>query len=567
MKKAISRRDFLKTSSRLAAAAGVGSCGILLKGCSSKKDFDLILKRGRVYDGLGQKPFSADIGISGQTIKEIGRISSSRGKAVIDAKDLSVCPGFIDTHDHSDIGLLVNPRAESHIRQGITTLVSGNCGSSPFPVPEEIFEEQRENLREQFALELDWMDIKGFFSRLEEKGLACNYATFVGQGTIRGAAMGFNDRPPKPEELERMKLLVAENIKQGAIGLSSGLEYSPGSYAQPDEITELCRVVSQLGGMYASHMRDEGDFLLESLDETMDIAGRTGIRIQISHFKVAYPRNWHKINAALARLDEAKDKGIDLFCDRYPYTAGSTGLSFNFPLWARQGTTEEFLARLKDPSLENRLRAHILEREEKIGAWDKVVITDVVTEKNKGFEGRSVQEGAQETGKDPFEFMRDLLIEEKNRVGMVIFMMKEENLMKILAHPLVGIGCDGSAMAPYGLLSQGKPHPRSYGTFPRVLGKYIRDEKIMPFEAMIKKMTSAAAEHFGFTGRGTLRVDHKADLVIFDEEHVIDKATWKDPHQYPEGIIYVIVNGTAVVHEEEHTGRLPGQILKKQATA
>lgn len=566
MTKAISRRDFLKTSSRLAAAAGVGGCGILLKGCSSKKDFDLVLKQGRVYDGLGQEPFTADIGISGQAIKEIGRISSSRGISVIEAKGLSVCPGFIDTHDHSDIGLLVNPRAESHIRQGITTLVSGNCGSSPFPVPEEIFEEQRENLREQFAIELDWMDIKGFFSRLEEKRLACNYATFVGQGTIRGAALGFNDRPPKLEELEKMKALVTENIKQGAIGLSSGLEYSPGSYAQPDEIIELCRVAAQLGGMYATHMRDEGDFLLESLDESVDIARRTGIRLQISHFKIAYPRNWHKVDAALAKLEEARDQGIALFCDRYPYTAGSTGLSFNFPLWSRQGTTEEFLTRLKDPSLENRLRAHILEREEKIGAWDKVVITDVFTEKNKGLEGRSVQEGAQETGKDPFEFMRDLLIEEKNRVGMVIFMMKEENLKKILAHPLVGVGCDGSAMAPYGLLAQGKPHPRNYGTFPRVLGKYIREEKILPMEVVIKKMTSSAAEHFGFARRGAIRVDHQADIVIFDEDRVIDKATWKDPHQYPDGIMYVIVNGTVVIQESEHTGSLPGQILKKQVT-
>lgn len=567
MTKAISRRDFLKTSSRLAAAAGVGGCGILLKGCSPKKDFDLVLKQGRVYDGLGQEPFTADIGISGQAIKEIGRISSTRSISVIEAKGLSVCPGFIDTHDHSDIGLLVNPRAESHIRQGITTLVSGNCGSSPFPVPEEIFEEQRENLREQFAIELDWMDIKGFFSRLEQKRLACNYATFVGQGTIRGAALGFNDRPAKPEELEKMKALVIENIKQGAIGLSSGLEYSPGSYAQPDEIIELCRVAAQLGGMYATHMRDEGDFLIESLDESMDIARRTGIRLQISHFKIAYPRNWHKVDAALAKLEEARDQGMALFCDRYPYTAGSTGLSFNFPLWSRQGTTEEFLTRLKDPSLENRLRAHILEREEKIGAWDKVVITDVFTEKNKGFEGRSVQAGAQETGKDPFEFMRDLLIEEKNRVGMVIFMMKEENLKKILAHPLVGVGCDGSAMAPYGLLAQGKPHPRNYGTFPRVLGKYIREEKILPMEVVIKKMTSSAAEHFGFARRGAIRVDHQADIVIFDEDRVIDKATWKDPHQYPDGIVYVIVNGTVVIQESEHTGSLPGQILKKQVTA
>jgi len=560
MEKVITRRDFIKKSSKIAAVAG---CGILLKGCSTKQEFDIIIKDGRIFDGLGNEAFVSDIGISENFIKYIGKISSSRGKSIIEAKNLTVCPGFIDAHDHTDVGLLVNPKAESSIRQGITTVISGNCGASPFPIAEEIFEDTKENMKEEYQIDLTWRDIKGFFSALEEKGIAINYSTLVGQGAIRGAAMGFNDRPPKDEDLEMMKSLVEENIKNGAVGLSSGLEYAPGSYAQADEIAELCRVVAQYDGVYATHMRDEGDYLLESLDESIDVARKTGISLQISHFKVAYPRNWHKVDKALSKVESANREGIPIFCDRYPYIAGSTGLSFNFPLWARQGTTDEFLARLKDISLESKLRAYIDERKEKLGSWNKVIISSVITDKNRVFEGMNILQGAKETGKDPFVFMRDLLIEERNRVGMVIFMMKEENLKKILAHPLVGVGCDGSAIAPYGLLGKGKPHLRSYGTFPRVLGKYIRDEKIVSMPEMVKKMTSIPAKKFGFINRGVLKSGYFADIVLFDKNKVIDKAIWRDPHQYPEGIEYVLVNGRVVIKRGEHTGELPGKILRK----
>lgn len=564
MSKLITRRNFLKKSSQIFAAASLGGCGLVLQGCRSKKDFDLIIKKGYIFDGLGNEAFEADVGISGSFIKEIGKISSSRGKSILEAKGLAVCPGFIDVHDHTDIELLVNPKAESSIRQGITTLVSGNCGSSPFPVAKERFEEMRENLREQFQLDLTWVDIKGFFSQLEEKGMALNYSSLVGQGAIRGAIMGFNDRPPKQEELEKMKMMVVENMKNGALGLSTGLEYAPGSYAQMDEIVELCQAAAQYGGVYATHMRDEGDYLLESLNEAIGISRKAGISLEISHFKIAYRRNWPKIDEAIAKIEEAKTEGLSIFCDRYPYIAGSTGLSFYFPLWARQGTTEEFLARLKDHTFEGKIRAHLDEQEKKLGSWDKVLISSVVSEKNKRFEGKSILEGVKETGKDPYNFMCDLLIAEKNRVGMVIFMMKEENLKRILAHPLVGVGTDGSAIAPYGLLGKGKPHPRHYGTFPRVLGKYIRQEKIVSLPEMLKKITSLPAGKFGFEKRGVLKKGYFADIVVFDKDKVIDKAIWSNPHQYPTGIEYVIVNGQPVIEREEHTGNLPGKVLRKQ---
>ena len=565
MKHSISRRDFLKKTSRYAAVAGLSGSGILLKGCTSKTEYDLVIKDGRVFDGRGKEAVSADIGISGQKIAKIGKIPATKGKSVIDAKDLAVCPGFIDAHDHTSIELLVNPKAESSIRQGITTLVSGNCGSSPFPVADEIYDEYRDTMKDTYDVDLTWRDIKGFFSKLEEKGMALNYSSFVGQGTIRGFAVGYNDRPPKDEEMEKMKMLVAENIQNGALGLSSGLEYAPGSYAQQNEIVELCRVAFQNGGLYGTHMRDESDQLIEALDETINVSRKTGIRLQISHFKIAYPRNWHKIDDALAKLEAAHNDGIPIFCDRYAYIAGATGLSsMNFPLWSKQGTTEEFLARLKDPTLESKFRAFLSEREKKLGSWDKVVISDVFTEGNKKFEGKTILEATQETGKDVFEFLRDLLIEEENRAGQIIFMMKEENLKRILAHPLVGIGCDGSALAPYGPLSEGKPHPRSYGTFPRVLGKYIREERILPMAEILKKMTSIPAKNFGFALRGVLQKEYFADIVIFDAERVIDKATFEDPHQYPEGIECVIVNGQVVISNGEHSGFLPGKILRRQ---
>jgi N-acyl-D-amino-acid deacylase len=566
MKKSISRRDFLKKTSQYATVAGLGSCGLLLKGCSSKKEYDLVIKNGRVFDGLGNEAVMADIGIFGQKIAKIGKISSAKGQAVIDASGLTVCPGFIDAHDHTSIELVVNPKAESSIRQGITTVVSGNCGSSPFPVADEIYDEYRDMMKETYDVDLTWRDIKGFFSKLEEKGMALNYSTFVGQGTIRGFAVGYNDRPPKDEELARMRALLTESIQNGALGLSSGLEYAPGSYAQQDEIVELCRTAARNGGLYATHMRDESDQLLEAMDEAIDVSRKTGIRLQISHFKIAYPRNWNKIDDALAKLEAAKKEGIPIFCDRYSYIAGATGLSsMNFPLWAKQGTTEEFLARLKDPTLESKFRSFLEEREKKLGSWDKVVISDVFTEENRKFEGMNILEAIEKTGKDVFEFLRDLLIEEENRAGQIIFMMKEENLKRILSHPLVGVGCDGSALAPYGPLSKGKPHPRSYGTFPRVLGKYIRDEHILPMKDMLKKMTSVPAKNFGFAQRGALKEDYFADIVIFDEKRVIDKATFKDPHQYPEGIDYVVVNGAVVINKGEHSGLLPGRILRRQA--
>jgi len=563
MSERITRRDFLKTTSTAAAAASVAGCGVVLHGCAAGKKYDLVVKDGLVFDGLGRPGRMADLGLLEGRIASIGAIPASRGRSIIEAKGLAVAPGFIDVHQHTDVELLVNPKAESVVRQGVTTVISGNCGSSPVPIAEAILEENQKLLREQYGLELTWRDFDGFFRRLEKAGISVNYGTLVGHGAIRGAAMGFSNRAAKSEELDKMRAFVAAAMDDGALGFSSGLEYTPGSFAPADELTALCRIVAEKGGVYATHMRDEGGNLLEALDESVKTAVAAGVSLQISHLKTAYASNWDKIDEAIARIDAAQSAGLDILCDRYPYTAAATSLSYNFPIWAREGTTEELLARLKDPTQDFRLRAAIDERERKLGSFDRVLIASVLTEKNKIYEGKNVQEGARMAGKKTYEFIRDLVIEERDQVGMVFFIMNEDNLKKFLAHPLVGIGSDASAAAPYGPLGKGKPHPRTYGTFPRALGKYVREEKVVPLAEMIRKMTSLPARKFRLAGRGIVEQGAAADLVVFNPDMVADRATWSDPHQYPVGIEAVVVNGVLIVDHGTHTARPAGRILRR----
>lgn len=559
------RRTFIREALRTAGLASAGGAGLLLRGCTKGREFDLLIVGGTIYDGTGGPPARADIGVSGGAVRSIGRIRAARAATVIKAEGMAVSPGFIDVHEHTAEGLLVNPRAESAVRQGVTTLVSGNCGDSPFPLTDEAFENAKQTLLAEYGLDLSWRDIRGFLGRLEEAGAALNYATFVGHGTVRAAAMGFGNRAPAAAELERMKALVGEAMAGGALGLSSGLEYTPGSFASTEELVELCRVAAGSGGVYATHVRDEEGGILEAVDEAFRIARETPIRLQISHLKVGYAVNWPKFPALLERIERARAAGIEFRCDRYPYIAWATGLDIFFPIWSREGTTEDFIVRLRDPSLQDRLRAEVRIKEKELGSWDKVLISSVATGKNRPLEGVNVLDASVRAGQAPYDFIRDLLIEETGRVGMITFAMSEEQLKTLLAHPLVGVGSDGSAVAPYGPLAKGKPHPRFYGTFPRVLGKYVRDEKVIPLEEMIRKMTAMPAAHLGFVRRGMLKVGWAADLCVFDPERVIDKATYMEPAVYPEGIRQVVVNGEVVVDEGRHTGRLPGRVLRKNS--
>jgi len=556
------RRKFMKKT----AIGTMLFPNLVLKGCAARKDYDILIAGGEVYDGLGNPGMKTDVAVKDGKISKIGKnLQKKKALEVIEADGMAVAPGFIDVHSHTDVHLLVNPKAESKIRQGVTTEISGNCGYSLFPLSDESFEEEKERLDKEFGFELTWRDVNGFFSRFEESGRSLNFATLLGQGNLRDAVVGPYDRPPTNDELNRMKQIVRECMHAGVFGLSTGLEYTPGSFAKTDELIELCRDVAQLGGIYATHMRDEQDHVLEAVDEAITISRESGVSLEIAHLKANYKRNWSKIDQILSKLEQAKSEGIAIQADRYPYHAYSTGLSYCFPLWAREGTNADFVARLKDKSLQNKLRAHIHEMEEKLGSWDKMLISSIFSEKNKNLEGKTVLTAAREANKTSYEFMRDILIEENGLVGMVGFGMSEDNLKKVLAHPLVVIGSDGNAVAPYEALSKGKPHPRFYGTFPRVLGKFVREEKIISLSEAIKKMTSLSAEKFGLTGRGSIAEGNLADLVVFDPDSVIDGATFENPHQYPVGIAHVIVNGQTVISHGEHTGRLPGTLLRKTA--
>ncbi len=559
------RRAFLQGALTTAAVASAGGAGILLQGCSKTRDLDLLVAGGLVYDGSGGPPVRMDVGVSGGAIRALGRIRRARATAVIEADGLVVAPGFIDVHDHTDTNILVNPKAESAVRQGVTTLICGQCGGSPFPLTGEGLAEMRRELQEEFGLDADWTDIRGFLRRIEQGGTAINFATFVGHGTVRAAAMGYDARAARPEELDKMKALVAEAMAGGALGLSSGLEYTPGSFAPTEELVELSRVAAASGGVYATHMRNEDVQVLEAVDEAIRIAREAAIRLQISHLKICHAAYWPKIDALLAKLEAARQAGIDLHSDRYPYIAGATTLALLFPLWSREGTTKDFVTRLANPALDGRLRAALAEKEKMIGSWDKVLITSVRSDKNRPVEGLNVVEASSRAQKPPYEFMRDLLIEENGGVEMVDFYGSEDILKRILALPYVGIGADSAAVAPYGPLSKGKPHPRFYGTFPRVLGKYVRGEKIVPLEEMIRKMTSLPAAHMGFVRRGQIKAGWAADLCVFDADRVIDKSTYKEPAVYPEGIRKVIVNGQLVVDDGAHTGKLPGKVLRKNS--
>jgi N-acyl-D-amino-acid deacylase len=529
------------------------------------REYDLLISGGTIYNGLGVDGFEADLAIKKDRIVQIGQsLNESAAGRIIRVPGLSVCPGFIDPHSHTDIELLVNPLAESKIRQGVTTEIAGNCGFTLFPLNETTFEQRRAIFKDKYDYDLEWKDMEGFFSRIAERGVAVNYGTLLGHGTLREYVMGMEDRSSEDHEIEKMKSVLREYMKAGAFGMSTGFIYTPGSFAQSEEIIELCRTTADYGGVYATHMRDEGDYLIESVEETIRVAQETGVSLQISHLKLAYPRNWSKIHQVLSRISQVKSEGVDILADRYPYTATSTFLSVFFPRWVKDGSITENLRQLKGSTQEQKLREYIMTQEEKIGSWDNIMIASVLTEKNQHLAGKTILQAARENGKVPYTFIRDLIIEENDQVGMINFSLNEENFKRIIMHPLVVIGSDGWSLAPYGNLSKDKPHPRSYGTFPRMLGRYVRDEKIMSLGTAIEKMTSITAEKFSLHGRGRLQKGYYADIVIFDQDKVMDTSTWHDPHRYPAGINYVIVNGEVVIENGEHTGNRPGRILRHE---
>ena len=532
--------------------------------------YDLIIQGGRVIDGRGHPPVAADLGLRRDRIAAIGDLGREEATARLPARGLLITPGFIDMHSHSDFRLWDNRRAESKIRQGVTTEVVGNCGFSPAPLTPE-FTAELQSFAGFLArgLDWDWRSLADFLRRFEAEGSSVNLIQLVGHGTLRIAAMGFARRPPTARELVRMERLVSESLEAGAWGLSSGLIYAPGCYAETEELIALARIVRESEGLYTSHIRGEGANLLHSVAEAIRIGREGGVSVEVSHIKAAGRPNWGNVPKALALMDAARGDGLDVTADVYPYLASATTLSALLPPWALESGIDAMADRLGNPAVRIRIAAEVAsglpgwENPAKNAGWEGIMIA--ACPGRPDVEGRCLDELAQEADQPPVEVAMDLLQSQRGRVAMILFQLDESDLRAALAHPHVMIGSDGSALAPGGATGAEKVHPRSYGTFPRVLGRYARDEKVLSMEEAIRKMTSLPAQKLGLRDRGMIAPGAKADLVCFDPEGVSDRATYTEPHQYPAGIHHVIVNGTVVIQGGEHTGALPGQVLRRGA--
>jgi N-acyl-D-amino-acid deacylase len=543
------RREFIRTSTA-ATAVIAGSPAILLR---SRAAADLVVRNGTVFDGLGGPGRELDVVIAGGKVVSLERRSTERGAVEIDARGLAVAPGFIDIHSHGDGNLWEDPRAESLVRQGLTTIVVGADGSSRAPrLPSENAEESRGSYT-RFA---------DLWTALDRLGPGVNVASMIGLGTVRGLVVGGKDRPATAEELTRMTEMVRAAVADGACGASSGLEYTPGAFAPLAELIALCKPLAAARLPYATHMRNEDDGLLEAIDESIAVAKGAGCPLQISHLKTQGPRNWNKLDAAFARVTAARAAGCDAAFDRYPYIAYQTGLSNLFPVWSRDDSTGAFLARLSDPATADRIKREALGKVELIGGWDNVLIASVNNAADRAAEGARLGQYASKLNADPYATAVGLLQRNRGSVGMVGFAMSEENLDRILAHPQGMVCSDGGSFAVEGPSRRGNPHPRGLGSFPRVLGRYVRERKALTLEQAIHKMTALPASRVHLRDRGRLAPQMAADVVVFDPATIADKATFDQPFQYPVGINAVIVNGAVAFRDGQRAAKGAGKSLR-----
>ena len=545
------------------------------------KKIDLLIKNGIVYDGTGGEPFEADVGIAGDRIAFIDKNSKFKiqnSKKFIDAKGLAVSPGFIDTHAHSEFTVLADPRAEGKISQGITTEINGNCGLSAAPLYGEAFEHREKDLKE-LGIKERWSTFEEYFRILEKKGTALNFLTLAGHGNIRASVIGYKDKKPTASELKKMRDLLQKTIDAGAIGLSTGLIYPPGIYSGTNELIELCNVLSQnlksphppfskggrggiTSGIYTSHMRSEGKGLIESIKEIIRIGKEANIKVHISHIKTSGKENWDKIDEAISLINSARKKGLKVTCDRYPYTASSTDLDTILPSWTYDGGAKEELRRLKSSQVLEKIKKEILHGHPDNDYWTKVSVSSVSSQKNKWMEGKTLSYISRKINESPVDALFKILIEEKLRAGAIFSTMSEDNLRRFLSLPYAMIGSDSSARSMSGITYDGKPHPRGFGSFPGFLGKYVRDERLMSMSEAIYKITMLPAKTFGIQKRGIIKKGAFADIVVFDPERIIDRATFDKPFLKSEGINYVVVNGTPAVWKGKFTGTAAGKILR-----
>jgi N-acyl-D-amino-acid deacylase len=535
---------------------------------AGNETFDVLISNGRIVDGTGAPWFRADIGISGDRIAAIGQLDGRNAKARIDASNLVVSPGFIDMLGQSEFNVLVDPRAASKITQGITTEITGE-GSSIAPLSEALIKSAQPQY-ERFKVTLDFRTLDDYFKRLERNRPALNVGSFVGAGGLRAYVVGQTQRAATAEELEEMKKLVAEAMAHGALGLSTSLQYVPGRFATTDEIVELAKVARQHGGIYISHQRSESNQIIPSLDEAFQVAELARIPTEIWHLKTAYRANWGRMPEVLKHFDAARARGLDVTANMYPYDRASNGLDACLPLWVREGGLDRMLARLKDPALRDRIKKDMDDPNARdwenqwygSGGGAGVMVSTVLDPSLRQWEGKDLVQIGKEMGKDPRDAAMDLVIADRGETSVIISIMREDDVRAALAHPMMSIGTDSGARAEDGPLSESKSHPRAWGSFPRVLGKYVREEKLMSLEEAVRRFTSRPAARLGIADRGLLKPGFKADITIFNPDTVIDRSTFEDPTHYSQGIAHVLVNGKAVVSGGKITDQRPGEPIR-----
>ena len=536
--------------------------------CSSSPvtSYDLVVSQGLVIDGSGSPGFRADIAVNGDTIVKVGEISPAEKAAarlLVDAGNLVVSPGFIDIHTHSDWSLLADGSALSKIHQGVTTEILG----------ESLSVGPMKGLADRsapYGIDVDWSTMGGYFDRLEESGVAVNVGSFVGATQVRLCVLGEASREPTPAEMGEMEALVEEAMREGAFGLSCALLVPPNTYITTEQLVKLCQVVKPFDGLFSIHIRSEGIGIEDSILEAIEINERAEVPVDVLHMKIADKRLWGKMPEVCSLIEDARARGLEVTANQYPYIAGQNNLVALVPPWAMEGGTARMMERLAEPGSRKRMEKDLNEgipgwfnHYLAMGEWDNCQVASVMNEENKRFEGKTVAQIAEMTGKRPADAVWDLLLEEDGSVPAVYFLMSEEDVKYLMAKPWVSVGSDGSAVRPDGPLGEGKPHPRWYGTFPRILGKYVREDKVLTLEDAVRKMTSFNARKLGITDRGTIANGMKADMAVFDPDLVLDRATFENPHQFPVGIDYVVVNGVVTLEKGEYTGARSGRILRK----
>lgn len=528
--------------------------------------YDVLIKSGLIHDGSGGAPYIADVGIEGDRIADVGKLNDSADR-VVNARGLAVAPGFINMLSWANESLIHDGRSQSDIRQGVTLEILGE-GTSMGPLNAAMKQEMRDS-QGDIKYDVEWTTLGEYLEYLERRGVSTNVASFVGAATVRIHAIGYEDRTPTSGELERMRELVAQAMEEGAVGVSSALIYAPGVYAKTDELIALAEVAGRYDGMYISHLRSEGNNVLAALDELTATARRANVRAEFYHMKAAGKPNWDKLDAMIERVEKARREGLSITADMYNYTAGATGLDAAMPPWVQAGGHHAWVTRLKDPRVRRRLVKEMTAPTDEwenlyllAGSPEKVLLVEFKNPGLRHYTGKTLGEVARLRGKSPEETAMDLVIEDDSRVGTVYFLMSEENVKKQIKLPWISFCSDAASLAPEGVFLKSNPHPRAYGSFARLLGKYVGEEKVITLAEAVRRLTSLPAENLKLDRRGRLKSGYYADVVVFDPATITDHATYEKPHQYATGVVHVFVNGTKVLKDGQHTGAKPGRFVR-----